>query len=62
MKSFELVNVTFDTAPKIKSTIYGDEKSKIDQLLLENVWVGGKKVTPGNFNFDIKNIDKIVIK
>lgn len=62
MKSFELINVTFDTAPKIKSTIYGDEKSKIGQLLLENVWIGDKKITPANFNFDIKNIDKIVIK
>ncbi len=62
MKSLEFVNVTFDAIPKIKSTIYGDEKSKIGQLLMENVWIGSKKITEENFNFDTKNIDKIVIK
>lgn len=62
IKSFELVNVTFDAVPKIKSTIYGDKKNKMGQLLLENVWVGGKKITSDNFNWDIKNIDKILIK
>jgi hypothetical protein len=62
MKSLEYVNVSFDAIPKIKANIYGDAESKIGTLLIDNMMIGGEKVTKDNINFDLKNIKKIIIK
>jgi hypothetical protein len=62
MKSFEFVNVTFDAKPKISARVFGDEKKQISILLIDNMTIGGKKVTKDNFDFDTKNIEKIIIR
>jgi len=62
MKSLEFVNVSFDALPKIKPTIYGDKEKMIGRLLLENVVIGGRKLTEENFDFDTKNITEIIIR
>ncbi len=62
MESFEFVNVTFDVKPKIKARVYGDEEKKIGTLLIDNMTIGGKKVTKENFYFETKNIRKIIIR
>ena len=62
MKSLEFVDCVFDAAPPIKPRILGDETRKIGRLLLENVIIGGKKLTHDNFDWETKNIDEIVIK
>ena len=62
MESFEFVNVTFDSKPQKKARVYGDENSKIGKFLIDNMIIGGEKVTKDNIDFDIKNVDKIIIK
>jgi len=62
MESLEFVNVAFDANPEFRSTIYGDAERKIGSLIIDNMTIGGQKVTKENFDFDTKNIDNIIIR
>jgi hypothetical protein len=63
-KSLEFINVNFNGNDKVVSNVHGDKKKKIKELIMDNVRVGGVKVTETNYskNFDIKNAEKVVFK